>query len=106
MGTGHRLSIHKSPDSLSLATSSTATICPRKYVSTTSMILPPDFVTSSVLVSSICLYLSLKLSISGDIVESAGGNYSTLSISGGVVAIHIKWICNLDFDFMENCLPE
>ena len=26
--------------------------------------------------------------------------------SGGVVAIHIQWICNLDFDFEENCLPK
>ena len=43
---------------------------------------------------------------SGDIVKAAGGNYTTLSINGGVVAIHIKWICNLDFDFKKNCLPQ
>jgi hypothetical protein len=39
-------------------------------------------------------------------VEAAGGNYTTLSISGAVVAVHIKWTCNLDFDFENNCLPE
>jgi hypothetical protein len=26
-------------------------------------------------------------------------------LQGGVVAIHISWICNLDFDFMAYCLP-
>ena len=39
-------------------------------------------------------------------MKAAGGNYTTLSINGGVVAIHIKWICNLDFDFQKNCLPQ
>jgi len=42
----------------------------------------------------------------GDIVEAAGGNYTKMSVKGGVVAIHISWICNLDFDFMKNCLPK
>ena len=42
----------------------------------------------------------------GDMVEAAGGNYTTLATTGGVVAIHIKWKCNLDFDFLKNCLPE
>ena len=39
-------------------------------------------------------------------MSAAGGDYKTLSISGGVVAVHIQWICNLDWDFMENCLPK
>ena len=39
-------------------------------------------------------------------VEAAGGNYSTLATTGGVVAVHIQWKCNLDFDFLKNCLPE
>ena len=43
--------------------------------------------------------------LSGDIVAAAGGNYSTLAVTGGVVAIHIQWLCNLDFDFYQNCLP-
>ena len=42
----------------------------------------------------------------GDMVEAAGGNYSTLATTGGVMAIHIQWKCNLDFDFIKNCLPE
>ena len=42
----------------------------------------------------------------GDMVRSAGGNYTQLSVSGGVVAIHIQWICNLDWDFMKYCLPK
>ena len=44
--------------------------------------------------------------ITGDIVFAAGGNYSTLAITGGVVAVHIHWICNLDFHFQNNCLPK
>ena len=39
-------------------------------------------------------------------VEAAGGDYEKLSVTGGVVAVHIQWICNLDFDFMEHCLPK
>ena len=42
----------------------------------------------------------------GDMVTAAGGNYSQLSVSGGVVAIHIQWLCNLDWDFMKYCLPK
>jgi len=42
----------------------------------------------------------------GDMVTAAGGNYSTLAITGGVVAVHIQWRCNLDFDFHKHCLPE
>jgi len=41
----------------------------------------------------------------GEMVAAAGGDYSSLSIKGGVVAVHIQWICNLDFNFMEHCLP-
>ena len=32
--------------------------------------------------------------------------YQKIDEPGGVVAIHIQWICNLDFDFEENCLPK
>ena len=39
-------------------------------------------------------------------VAAAGGNYTQLSISGGVVAVHIEWICNLDWDFQKYCLPK
>ena len=42
----------------------------------------------------------------GDMVRAAGGNYTQLSISGGVVAVHIEWICNLDWDFDKYCLPK
>jgi len=42
----------------------------------------------------------------GDIVTAAGGNYTAMAVTGGVVAIHIKWICDLNFDFHDNCLPE
>ena len=27
-------------------------------------------------------------------------------LQGGVVAIHIYWICNLDFDFKKTCTPK
>ena len=47
-----------------------------------------------------------KIPTAGEIVSAAGGDYDKLSISGGVVAVHIQWICNLDWDFMENCLPK
>ena len=29
-----------------------------------------------------------------------------LSAKGGVVSIAITWNCDLDFDFMSNCLPQ
>ena len=48
------------------------------------------------LVNIQCLY-------PGDILSVAGGDYNTLAISGGVVAVHIQWICNLDLDFMQHC---
>ena len=44
--------------------------------------------------------------IIGDIVRAAGGDYSTLATTGGVLAVHVQWSCNLDLDFMENCLPK
>ena len=34
------------------------------------------------------------------------GNYSQLAIRGAVISIEIKWDCDLDFDFMKNCLPQ
>ena len=55
--------------------------------------------------STINLFLII-LSLAGDIVFAAGGNYSSLSITGGVVAVHLHWICNLDFHFQNNCLPK
>ena len=55
-------------------------------------------------------------------VSAAGGNYTQLSISGkkslsvydrclimtpgGVVAVHVEWTCNLDWDFNKYCLPK
>ena len=42
----------------------------------------------------------------GDIVESAGGNFSRLSVKGGVISISIQWNCDLDYDFMTYCLPK
>ena len=42
----------------------------------------------------------------GDMVTAAGGDYTKLSVGGGVVAIHIQWICNLDWDFLKYCLPK
>ena len=39
-------------------------------------------------------------------MRAAGGDYTRLSVGGGVVAIHIQWICNLDWDFMKYCLPK
>ena len=38
-------------------------------------------------------------------MTAAGGDYSQLATRGGVVAVHIQWICNLDWDFMKHCLP-
>ena len=57
--------------------------------------------TRELIVSLVIIHNSYQ----GDIVSAAGGNYSTLAVTGGVVAIHIQWICNLDFDFQKNCLP-
>ena len=51
-------------------------------------------------------FLFTKYSPLGEIVAAAGGDYTSMSISGGVVAVQIQWICNLDFDFMQNCLPK
>jgi hypothetical protein len=42
----------------------------------------------------------------GEMVELAGGNFSSLSIDGGVISISIQWNCDLDRDFMANCLPQ
>ena len=42
----------------------------------------------------------------GDIVSAAGGNYTSLSVGGGVVAVHIQWSCDLDWDFFTYCLPK
>ena len=54
----------------------------------------------------IVLKLTKHPKFSGDMVTAAGGDYRKLSVSGGVVAIHIQWICNLDWDFMRHCLPK
>ena len=29
-----------------------------------------------------------------------------MAVKGGVVSLSITWNCNLDLDFMENCLPK
>ncbi|XP_059086038.1 P2X purinoceptor 4-like isoform X2 [Tigriopus californicus] len=42
----------------------------------------------------------------GDMVELAGGNFSHMAIKGGVVSLSIAWHCNLDYDFMQYCLPK
>ena len=42
----------------------------------------------------------------GDIVLAAGGDYTSLATMGGVVAVHIMWICDLDWDFTKYCLPK
>ena len=34
------------------------------------------------------------------------GNYTQLAVRGAVIAIEIKWDCDLDFDFMAHCLPK
>ena len=34
------------------------------------------------------------------------GNYAQLAVRGAVIAIEIKWDCDLDFDFMRHCLPK
>ncbi len=36
----------------------------------------------------------------------AGGDFAKLSEKGGVVSLSISWNCDLDLDFMENCLPK
>jgi len=41
----------------------------------------------------------------GEVVELAGGNYTSLSIKGGVVGISIAWNCDLDWDFHKYCKP-
>jgi hypothetical protein len=55
----------------------------------------------------ICFFFCfLNYPIIGEIVAAAGGDYTSLSIGGGVVALQIQWIYNLDFDFIQNCLPK
>ena len=34
------------------------------------------------------------------------GNYDILARKGGVIAVEIKWDCNLDLDFYKFCLPK
>ncbi len=41
----------------------------------------------------------------GDVVDLANGNITKLSVRGGVIGIEISWNCDLDWDFMEYCLP-
>ena len=42
----------------------------------------------------------------GDIITLAEGNFTRLSLKGGVISISIQWNCDLDYDFMEFCLPK
>ena len=53
-------------------------------------------------------YDSKNIFLQEKFIEAACGNYSTLSISGGggVVAVHVMWCCNLDWNFQENFLPK
>ena len=41
----------------------------------------------------------------GDMIRQAGGNFTKLSMEGGVISISIQWKCNLDYDFQKNCIP-
>jgi hypothetical protein len=41
----------------------------------------------------------------GDIVKLAGGNFTLLAVKGGVIGIDITWNCDLDWDFVQFCLP-
>ena len=108
LGLKNTLSSSRTPSgSPILVKGSTATTCQPVSASTTLLIQTLGFATYSSWVRNIST-VSKDFKIvgpSGEIVEAAGGNYSTLSVNGGVVAVHIQWICNLDFDFMENCLP-
>lgn len=41
----------------------------------------------------------------GDVISLAGGNFTQLSLKGGVISISIQWNCDLDYDFDKYCLP-
>eukprot|EP00095_Tigriopus_kingsejongensis_P001653 snap_masked-scaffold801_size95070-processed-gene-0.12 protein:Tk01653 transcript:snap_masked-scaffold801_size95070-processed-gene-0.12-mRNA-1 annotation:"hypothetical protein DAPPUDRAFT_206200" len=41
----------------------------------------------------------------GDMIDLAGGNFTQLSLKGGVVSISIQWNCDLDYSFDKYCLP-
>ncbi|XP_023325354.1 P2X purinoceptor 4 isoform X2 [Eurytemora carolleeae] len=41
----------------------------------------------------------------GDLVELAGGNFTNMAVKGGVISITILWECDLDWDFLNYCLP-
>ena len=41
----------------------------------------------------------------GDIVRLAQGNFTKLSIKGGVIGVYITWNCDLDWSFDDYCLP-
>ena len=64
------------------------------------------FIPVSIFLATCENYKANILMVAGDMVAAAGGNYTQLSISGGVVAVHIEWICNLDWDFVKYCLPK
>ncbi len=42
----------------------------------------------------------------GDIVRLAGGNFSLLSVKGGVIGVYLTWNCDLDWSFEKYCLPQ
>lgn len=42
----------------------------------------------------------------GDIVSSAGYNFSDMALKGGVISIVITWNCDLDWDFLQYCRPK
>ncbi|XP_065594796.1 P2X purinoceptor 7 [Cyrtonyx montezumae] len=41
----------------------------------------------------------------GDIIKEAKENYSEMAVKGGIIAIEIKWDCNLD-SWSHHCSPE
>ena len=47
-----------------------------------------------------------EISNNNQLAYITSGNYSKLAIRGAVIAIKIKWECNLDLDFMTYCLPK
>ena len=107
-GQSTTLSSSRTPSSSPiLVRGSTATTCPTMSASSTSPTPPPGCATCSSWVRASRLWgCEWPLPCSGEIVSAAGGDYTSLAVSGGVVAVHIQWLCNLDYDFLQYCLPK
>lgn len=41
----------------------------------------------------------------GDMIREAGENFTEMAYKGAVMAITIKWYCDLDWSFMDYCVP-